>query len=49
MNKTLWVAVQVADFLSKRIFLTKDVLAFVWLGSEAVRRAVLLVVVCVDY
>ena len=45
MNKILWVAVQVADFLSKRMFLTKNVLAFGWMGSEAVRGAGWLAVV----
>ena len=49
MKNILWVAVQVSDFLSRRIFLTQDVLAFVWVGSEALGRAVLLVVVYVDY
>ena len=40
----LWAVVQVAVFLSKRMFLTKNVLAFVWMGSEAVGRAGLLAV-----
>ena len=35
MNKILWVAVQVADFLSGRKFLTQNVLAFVWMGIRA--------------
>ena len=48
MNKILWVAVQVADFLSWRMFLIKNVLAFGWMGSEALRGADLLVVVYVD-
>ena len=47
VNKILWVAVQVADFMSKRMILTKNVLVFVWMGSEAVRGAGLLAVVCV--
>ena len=42
VNKILWVAVQVADFLSKRMFLTKNVLAFGWMGSGALRGACLL-------
>ena len=36
VDKILWVTVQVADFLSKRMFLTKNVLVFNWMGSEAV-------------
>ena len=48
MNKILWVAVQVADFLSWRMFLVKNVLAFGWMGSRASRGADLLVVVYVD-
>ena len=47
VSKILWVAVQVADFLSKRMFLTKNVLACGWMGSEAVRGAGLLAVVWV--
>ena len=34
VNKILWVAVQVADFLSKRMFLTMIVLVFGWMGKE---------------
>ena len=48
MNKILWVAVQVADFLSRRMFLTENVLAYGWMGSRALGGADLLVVVCVD-
>ena len=48
MNTVIWVAVQVADFLSSRMFLTKTVLAFGWMGSGALRGADLLVVVYVD-
>ena len=47
VNKILWVAVQVAGFLSKRMFLTKNVLAFGWMCIEAVRGAGLLAVVWV--
>ena len=42
VNALLWVVVQVAVFLSKRMFLTKNVLAFVWMGSEVVGRTVFL-------
>ena len=49
VNKILWVAVQVADFLSKRMFLTKNVLAFGWMGSEALRGADLRVVFWICY
>ena len=49
MIKILWVAVQVADFLSRRMFLTENVLAYGWMGSRALGGADLLVVVCVDY
>ena len=48
VNTILWVAVQVADFLSKWMFLTKNVLALGWMGSRALRGADLLVVVYVD-
>ena len=48
MNKILWVAVQVADFLSRRMFLIKNVLAYGWMGSRDLEEADLLVVVCVD-
>ena len=47
VNKILWVPVQVADLLSKRMFLTKIFLAFGCMGSEAVRGAALLAVVWV--
>ena len=47
VNKILWVAVQVADFLSKRMLLTKNVFAFGWMGSETARRAGLLALVWV--
>ena len=42
MTTIIWVAVQVADFLSRRVFLTKNVLAFGWMGSGALRGACLL-------
>ena len=48
MNKILWVSVQVANFLARRVFLTENVLAFGWMGSRALRGADLLVVVYVD-
>ena len=45
VNKILWVAVQVADFLSKRMFLTKNVLTFGWMGmGKAAREAGLMAV-----
>ena len=45
MNKILWVAVPVADFLSKRMFLTKNVLLFGWMGmGKAAREAGLIAV-----
>ena len=47
VNKIRWMAVQVAGCLAKRMFLTKNVLAFGWMGSGAVRRAGLLAVVWV--
>ena len=47
MNTIIWVAVQVADFLSRRMFLTKTDLAFGWMGSGALRGACLLAVVYV--
>ena len=47
VNMILWVAVQVADFLSKRMLLTKNVFAFGWMGSETARRAGLLALVWV--
>ena len=47
MNTIIWVAVQVADFFSRRMFLTKTVLAFGWMGSGALRGAGLLGVVSV--
>ena len=37
VNKILWVAVQVSGYLSKRMFLTKNVLAFGWMCIEAVK------------
>ena len=37
LNKIIWVAVQVAGFLSKRMFLTKNVLAFGLIGIDAVK------------
>ena len=41
----LLVAVQVAGFLSKRMFLTKNVLAFGWMGTgKAAREAGLMAV-----
>ena len=33
VNKILWVVVQVADFLSRGMFLTKNDIAFGWMGS----------------
>ena len=40
VNKILWVAVQVADFLSKRMFLRTNVLTFGWMGTgKAAREA----------
>ena len=48
MNKILWVAVEVADFLSRRKFLTENVLAYGWMGSRALGGAAFLVVVYVD-
>ena len=40
VNKILWVAMQLADFLSKRRFLTKSVLAFGWMGmGKAAKEA----------
>ena len=47
VNRILWVVVKVADFLSRRMFLTKNVVAFDWMGSENVRGAGLLAVVWV--
>ena len=47
VNNILRIAVQVADFLSKRKFLTKNVLAFGWMGSDVVKGAILLAVVWV--
>ena len=45
MNKIILITVQVADFLSRKMFLTKNVLAFGWMGSRALRGADLHVVV----
>ena len=38
VNKIRWMAVQVADCLAKRMFLTKNVLAFVWMGLKKASR-----------
>ena len=45
MNKILLITVQVADLLSRRMFLTKSVLAFGWMGmGKAAREAGLMAV-----
>ena len=45
VDKILWVAVQVADFLSKRMFLTKTILTCGWMGmGKAAREAGLIAV-----
>ena len=38
VDKILWVAVPVADFLSKRMFLTKNALTFGWMGMGKTAR-----------
>ena len=45
VKKILWVAVQVAGFLSKGMFLTKSILAFSWMGmGKASKEAGLMAV-----
>ena len=45
VDKILWVAVQVADFLCKMMFLTKTILVFGWMGmGKAAREAGLIAV-----
>ena len=45
VNKILLITVQVADFLSRRMFLIKNVLVFGWMGmGKAAREAGLIAV-----
>ena len=47
MNTIIWVSVQVADLLSRMMFLKMNVLSFGWIDSGALRGACLLDVVYV--
>ena len=47
MTTIISVAVQVAILFSRRVFLTKNVLAFSWMSSRYLRKACLLAVVSV--
>ena len=47
MTPIILVAVQVSELFSRRVFLTKHVLAFSWMSSRDLRKAGLLVVVSV--
>ena len=38
VNKIRWMAVQVAGCLAKRMFLTKNVLAFEYMGTKKAAR-----------